>query len=195
MRASFEPREAFYLYFIILGFLIGFFVIGLYLGKGFFVEANQQSELTEEMTSDSESVEDLSSELEFYDNLSTPVDIGGESDPPTESPGRVNSGESEDSPPAQDNRGDAAPEQDLPIGRGNYTIQVAAFSTEAEAEQTRLRLEAKDFPASILRPGEVPGDPFYRVWVGRYQSLEEAQAAELKLKDAGFSTYVRKVGG
>lgn len=194
MSAKFDPREAFFLYFIVLGFLVGFFIFGLYLGKAFFVEATQQAELAEELASNSESVEDLSSDLEFYESLSIPIDSGTEESRFGESASGNPENQLLESLPEEPERiRNAPPELEIQSGTGNYTIQVAALSTAAEAEQTRLRLEAKDFGATIVQPGEVPGDRFYRVWVGRYSSIEDAQVAEQKLKGAGFPTFVRKI--
>ncbi len=55
-----------------------------------------------------------------------------------------------------------------------------------------LRLEAKGFSARIQPPTPELGDRFYRVWVGEFDTIEEARAKEAEVKSAGFLTYVRK---
>ncbi|HLV00169.1 MAG TPA: SPOR domain-containing protein [Acidobacteriota bacterium] len=74
-----------------------------------------------------------------------------------------------------------------------YTVQIGAFSTEQEARQVLLRLEAKSFPARLQapRPGESP--PYYRVWVGAFASPLEARRLEEQLKAESFPTYLKKL--
>jgi cell division septation protein DedD len=82
-----------------------------------------------------------------------------------------------------------------PSSRGEvrFTIQVAAHSSEKEAQATLLRLRAQNFVGRIRPP--VPGEAggFYRVWVGEYPSAEAAREMERRLQDAGFPTYVRRI--
>ena len=78
-------------------------------------------------------------------------------------------------------------------GEVRFTIQVAAHSSEKEAQATLLRLKAQEFEGRIRPP--VPGEAggFYRVWVGEYPSAEAAREMERRLQDAGFPTYVRRI--
>ncbi|GAB4247156.1 MAG: hypothetical protein Kow00109_23240 [Acidobacteriota bacterium] len=74
-----------------------------------------------------------------------------------------------------------------------YTIQVAAHSSEKEAQATLTRLQAKNFAGRIRAPRPGDRDQFYRVWVGQFASPEAARAMEKQLKDAGFPTFVRRI--
>lgn len=85
------------------------------------------------------------------------------------------------------------PEPEPAAAKLPYTIQVAAHSSEKEAQATLTRLEAKNFTGRIRAPR--PGDPdqFYRVWVGHFASPEAARVLEKQLKAAGFATFVRRI--
>jgi rare lipoprotein A len=65
---------------------------------------------------------------------------------------------------------------------GNFTVQVGAFKEYANAE--RLSGEMKKlFGFSDVRMTNVNGDIFYRVYAGKYTSLNAAEAAEKKFTE------------
>lgn len=74
-----------------------------------------------------------------------------------------------------------------------YTIQIGAFSTEQEARQVLLRLEARNFPARVHSPISDESPPYYRVWVGAFSSAAEARRLEEQLKAESFPTYLKKL--
>lgn len=74
-----------------------------------------------------------------------------------------------------------------------YTIQIGAFSTEQEARQILLRLEAKNFPARLHSPVAGESPPYYRVWVGGFSTASEARWLEEQLKEQSFPTYLKKL--
>lgn len=71
-----------------------------------------------------------------------------------------------------------------------YTIQVAAFKSVAEARSEVKNLLSKGYDARVVAPG-LEGS-YFKVWVGGFESEEESKKMETELKEAGFSTYVRK---
>jgi cell division protein FtsN len=77
------------------------------------------------------------------------------------------------------------------VSRGNsYTVQVAALRSVAEARSEVKRLLSKGYDARVVEPG-LRGR-YFKVWVGEFQSEEEIKETETELREAGFSTYVRK---
>lgn len=63
-----------------------------------------------------------------------------------------------------------------PTGTGNYAIQVSAWETQAKANEEAAKLGAAGHPAYVTE-GFVEGETWYRVRVGRYASVSEAQTA------------------
>ena len=75
-----------------------------------------------------------------------------------------------------------------PSSPGNYTLQVAALTKEADAFDLASRLQKKKFPAVVLSP---QGDKFYRVQVGPYADQKSADAAKKGLEAVGFKAFVK----
>jgi rare lipoprotein A len=78
----------------------------------------------------------------------------------------------------------------VPVGLGNFTVQVGAFTQRGNAERLRDRLKARYDPI-FIHEYDAPGGPFYRVKVGRVPSEQGAEqlAAQLKLQQK-LSTFV-----
>jgi cell division protein FtsN len=185
------------LYLVILACVAGLFLIGLELGRNRLIGGKAEpGQAAVGNPGRSEAVEE--GPVEVFKNLtpSTPA-------PPTETSEAPGSSEtSSDKPPVEEPTRTSSPEKAKPESSGtlpeskqggtHYTIQVAAHSSEQEAQQTLLRLEAKGFSARIQPPIPRLGDRFYRVWVGEFDSIEEARSKEAEVKAAGFLTYVRK---
>lgn len=75
--------------------------------------------------------------------------------------------------------------------KGKFTVQVSAFQDESVAATMASDLKAAGLKAYVKKES-VPGrGAWYRVQVGRYQSREEAQAAQGKLKSRqGYDGFV-----
>ncbi len=69
--------------------------------------------------------------------------------------------------------------------RGGYAVQVAAFSSQADAEQLATRLHAHGLPGAVTSTNGAAG-PEYRVSAGKYKSAAEAKAELKKVSAAGF---------
>jgi hypothetical protein len=71
-------------------------------------------------------------------------------------------------------------------GIGNYAIQVSAWETQAKANEQAAKLTEAGFPAYVTE-GFVEGETWYRVRVGRYSTMVEAQKALQQLSGVGDS--------
>jgi len=68
---------------------------------------------------------------------------------------------------------------------GSYTVQVGSFKEQANAD--RLSEQMKKLSGfSDVRLTDVNNEAFYRVYAGKYGSLEAAEAAEEKLTEQGY---------
>lgn len=68
---------------------------------------------------------------------------------------------------------------------GSYAVQVGAFSSDANAQILAARLRDQYGLASICR-SQVNGNEYFRVRVGKYPSLDAAEAARLSIEGQGF---------
>jgi DedD protein len=66
-------------------------------------------------------------------------------------------------------------------GTGSYTIQVSAWMTKQKAEAEAAKLSAAGYTA-FVEDAYVGGGSWYRVRVGRYTTMEEAQQAAAQLQ-------------
>jgi len=83
--------------------------------------------------------------------------------------------------------------QVMPIGDGNYTVQVSAWLNKAKADEESSKLTQAGFP-SFVDEKAVSGEPWYRVRVGRYTTRNEANTEREKLqKMLEGSLFVAKV--
>jgi cell division protein FtsN len=71
----------------------------------------------------------------------------------------------------------------------SYTVQVGAFVKKEEAAIRGKELQAKGFDYRIEPP--VPPDKFYYVKVGNFDTRAEAVATQLRLKESGFSCFIK----
>jgi DedD protein len=85
-------------------------------------------------------------------------------------------------------------EAPLDLSRGGaptgYVVQVAAVSKQEDAEALQNTLRQKQYPVFVL--GNSPTDRLFRVQVGPFQSLEEAEAARARLVGDGYNPILRK---
>lgn len=184
MKPKLVAKEAFVLYGLILGFLYGFYLIGLLVGKTHFVEAGAQEE---SFSVPEIPAQRLEPQLEFYQRLLLPESA----DPESRHRG---SGESPAGrPPAA--RSQTAPVMEPPqeAGRERYTVQAGAFTAENDARKLLTRLESGGYAARLLEPSS--DDRYYRVWVGGFQAEAEALRMEERLRRDGFLTYVKRIPG
>jgi cell division septation protein DedD len=76
-------------------------------------------------------------------------------------------------------------------GNGKFTVQVRATQSQNEAEALGKKLRSAGLEAYVVRADLGAKGIWYRVRVGRYQSMSEAQKAGSELRGkAGVSDYI-----
>jgi cell division protein FtsN len=64
-----------------------------------------------------------------------------------------------------------------------FAVQVSAFKDEQRAAKSVLQWRSRDYESFYLRP-DLPNGTFHRVFVGRFESLAEANTLAAKLESA-----------
>jgi len=81
------------------------------------------------------------------------------------------------------------PTTTLPTGT-SYFVQVAAVSKQEDADSLVDALKKKQYPALIAAP--VPTDKLFRVQVGPFTDIKDAEAMRTKLIADGYSPILKK---
>jgi cell division septation protein DedD len=76
----------------------------------------------------------------------------------------------------------AAPASD-PSGPG-FAVQVAAYRDRRDADTLAKQLSAKGYPAFVMDPVKGTSTALFRVRVGKYKTLKDAEAIEARLQTA-----------
>jgi hypothetical protein len=176
VEGKLNPRDTMRLYGIVLGGLFLSFLLGLYLGKNNFGEAPIKTV--------SHSIADtlwknIRSELDFFALMGPSV---AESQPPA-SKGELSADLKRPGKSPTDPNPSATPLFDV------YTVQVGAFSDQAESLEAMNRLEIRGY-ASVLRTPS-SSDSNYGVSVGRFETNQEALVMKETLNKDGFPTYIK----
>jgi DedD protein len=87
-------------------------------------------------------------------------------------------------PNAEAPKGDAAP------SAGGYFVQVAAVTRQEDAESLVEALKKKQYPAFTVN--NTPADRFFRVQVGPYADVKDAEAMRARLISDGYNPIVKK---
>ncbi|MBS1840058.1 MAG: SPOR domain-containing protein [Acidobacteria bacterium] len=74
------------------------------------------------------------------------------------------------------------------LPRGQYAVQVAALTKQADAMSIAGTLQRKKFPAYVVPP---QGDKYFRVQIGPYPNQKAAEAARKSIESAGFKGIVK----
>ncbi len=73
-----------------------------------------------------------------------------------------------------------------------YTVQVAALSNELLANEAISRLKSQGYVSYLIKEEAQKGAGLYKVRVGKFVSIVDAQEVAKLLKRDGFDTYVVK---
>lgn len=201
MKPRFRPREAFLLYAILLACVAVLFMVGLELGRDRMLAGTTTPDRAAAESEDSpragQGPVEVFGDLSSKEGTTSPDEAATSSTEPeaaaTELAAASGTSVTRETPTAEPVEPAGSPSREAEKqGVADYTIQVAAHSSREEAQQTLIRLEAKGFEARIQPPTEQLGDHYYRVWVGAFDSIEQARTRETELKAAGFLTYIRK---
>ena len=82
-------------------------------------------------------------------------------------------------------RGAASYRQPASYDVGLYGVQVGAFTIAVNARRLAATMKGR-YGAASIQPGWVNGKRFYRVRVGRYRSLQAAEAARGRFEAEGY---------
>ena len=175
-----DRKTIVHLYGLTLLTVTGFFLLGLYVGRSFPVEAEPARSAAPADVGSSGS--DSTTQLEFYGRLNDPAARG------TDAAG------AEPFPlPTQETAGPGARgnAQGPPSGARRFTVQIAAMAREAEARKKLRQVRSRGYLAEIRRLG--PKDRFFRVWVGDFPTKRQADHLASQLYEDGFPTVVRSI--
>ena len=89
--------------------------------------------------------------------------------------------------PEPEKKADSKPE---PANSVNY--QIGAVRKSSDAEKLLNAVKKKGFRAFILQPAAGDRNPYFRIQVGPFADLLEAQDAKKKLEGAGYQPILRK---
>jgi cell division septation protein DedD len=73
-----------------------------------------------------------------------------------------------------------------------FNYQVGALRKSADAEKLLAGVKKKGFRAFILAPASEDANPFFRVQVGPFSNMIEAEEAKKKLESAGYEPILKK---
>ncbi|MFS4459496.1 SPOR domain-containing protein [Bdellovibrio sp. HCB2-146] len=94
----------------------------------------------------------------------------------------------------EDRRPSALPKDVAAFSVGKFTVQVASYADEAEAQKFASELKDKGYSAFYI-PANIKGKTWYRVSVGQFATQKEAQAyrSEFLSKSKVGSAIVQKI--
>lgn len=115
-----------------------------------------------------------------------PPDVAPEPEPPSDAP-------AEPSPPEPADDADAAARDGLTAGpakRGEYTVQVSAYQSLAEARTYATKLERDGHKPFIVRAQINGKGTWFRVRLGRFETENQAKRAKQILAGADIPAWV-----
>ncbi|MFJ1017753.1 SPOR domain-containing protein, partial [Bordetella bronchiseptica] len=78
------------------------------------------------------------------------------------------------------------PAQPKPAANGNFVLQVASYTTQADAQARRGKLHQAGVTNAFVEQASINGKQQYRLRVGPFPSREAAQAAQARLRTLGY---------
>jgi DedD protein len=82
------------------------------------------------------------------------------------------------------------PDPTTTLPTAGYLVQVAAVTKQEDADSLVDALKKKDYPAFVA--SQSGGDKFFRVQVGPYSDIKEAEAMRTRLIGDGYSPILKK---
>jgi cell division septation protein DedD len=79
-----------------------------------------------------------------------------------------------------------------PVPANVLNYQVGAVRKSSDADKLLAQVRKKGFRAFILAPSADEANPFYRIQVGPFADLIEAEDAKKKLESAGYKPILKK---
>ena len=93
-------------------------------------------------------------------------------------------------PPAQTPATDNTSDPPLTMPTAGYFVQVAAVSKQEDADSLVDALKKKEYPAFVA--AAVPTDKLFRVQVGPFSDIKDAEAMRTRLVADGYSPILKK---
>jgi cell division septation protein DedD len=94
-------------------------------------------------------------------------------------------------PPVPETASSPAPVR--PVDDGGFVVQVAALRDQRDADLIVKRLVEKGYPAYVLAPAKDAPAPVYRVQVGKFANLRDAEETGARLeKEERFKPWIRR---
>jgi DedD protein len=73
-----------------------------------------------------------------------------------------------------------------PAAKGNFVLQIAAYTTSEDAQSRRSKLHQAGVTNAFVEQATINGKQQYRLRVGPFPSREAAQAAQARLRTLGY---------
>lgn len=73
-----------------------------------------------------------------------------------------------------------------PTAKGNFVLQIAAYTTSEDAQSRRTKLHQAGVTNAFVEQASIGGKQQYRLRVGPFPSREAAQAAQARLRTLGY---------
>jgi len=80
----------------------------------------------------------------------------------------------------------AAPAAKPAAAKGNFVLQIAAYTTSEDAQSRRAKLHQAGVTNAFVEQASIGGKQQYRLRVGPFPSREAAQAAQARLRTLGY---------
>jgi len=84
----------------------------------------------------------------------------------------------------------STPDSTTTLPTGGYFVQVAAVSKQEDADSLVEALKKKEYPAFVA--AQATSDKLFRVQVGPFQDIKDAEAMRTRLIGDGYSPIVKK---
>jgi cell division septation protein DedD len=190
---------------LILVFLAGVAVCGVFFSLGFLVGYNERSArmapVTERVATPATIPPTVNTPLETTPVGSsgaapsttsvppplTPIPAGVPASPPSEQKSVAAPGTA--SPAKAPHPSPAEAEREVGVG---FTVQVVASRTKQDAEALVKILEGRGYPVFLVTPEYAhANDNLYRVQVGPFKSKDDAEKVRTKLTQEGFKPFIK----
>src|SRR5690606_28073124 len=80
----------------------------------------------------------------------------------------------------------AAKPSAAPAAKGNFVLQIASYSSQADAQSRRTKRHQAGVTNAFVEQASVGGKQQYRLRVGPFPSRDAAQAAQARLRTLGY---------
>lgn len=183
-----------FLFFALVGICALFFAMGYSLGrKSEPTLAASSAAITPQTSSNTNKASSAPTQpqMSFYkavEQKQASPDLPPASDPKTDTAAAPATATPATTQPAQPASNAADPSTTIPTG--GYFVQVAAVSKQEDADSLVDALKKKDYPAFVAAQNTT--DKLFRVQLGPFSDIKDAEAMRTKLVGDGYSPILKK---